>query len=477
MNCLLKKMRKKHYRLKTYEDDSKKFLYNKITLKSKKEKLKISKQNIHFNGFILFFIFIIITILILNILHFKQKYKEKISLQELIKNEIENLKNNEIYFDNNDIINIQSISNVSDEILQKDIDKEFQEMQEYIYMSINGTLINKNEIFIKSENPKISIIISVYNAEQYLKNAITSIHNQDFKDIEIIIVDDCSKDNTVNVIKELMEKDPRISFYQNKENKGTLYTKTKGVLLSKGKYVMILDQDDIYTQKDCFSTLYNEIEKNNLDFLGFASLFRRKIDLQSKKWIHHYYMTNIMYQPQISSLMYTHKKNGKVIRIGDVIWCYIFKNELFKNVIEKIDDKFMISKMICHEDFLLFFLLTRNAKSYKNIKRIFYIHINWKYNRDEKIRFSRNEKNKNKEILQCNSYLNYIEFLLEKTDNTYDDKKIASFEYYWIFINHRCRNNTFVRERGIRVSKLYLENEFISNDIKNKIILFLNETK
>ena len=276
---------------------------------------------------------------------------------------------NEIYF-NDDIIINQNISNISEVILKKDVDKEFKDMQEFIYMSLNGTKLNINEIYIKSENPKISIIISVFNAEPYIKNALASIQNQDFKDIEIIIIDDCSKDNTVGVIKELMKKDPRISFYQNEENKGTLYTKTKGVLYSKGKYVMILDQDDVYTQKDCFSTLYYEIERNNLDFLGFASLFRRKTKLRHKKMIHHYFETSIIYKPKIYSSMFYHRKDGGIRQNVDVIWCYIFKSELFKNVIKQIDDKILNSKMNCHEDFLLLFLLSKNAISYKNIKRI-----------------------------------------------------------------------------------------------------------
>ena len=124
-------------------------------------------------------------------------------------------------------------------------------------MTLKGTSINQNNIFYKSTNPKISIVLGTFNAEFCLKNALLSIQNQDFDDIEIVIVDDYSKDNTIKLIKEFMEKDKRIKFYQNKENKGTLYTKTKGILHSRGKYVMILDQDDMYTQKDVFSTLYS----------------------------------------------------------------------------------------------------------------------------------------------------------------------------------------------------------------------------
>ena len=69
--------------------------------------------------------------------------------------------------------------------------------------------MNKNYTFEKSKNPKISIVISVYNGEAYLKTALLSIQKQNFKDIEIIMVDDCSKDKSINLIKELMINDKR----------------------------------------------------------------------------------------------------------------------------------------------------------------------------------------------------------------------------------------------------------------------------
>ena len=131
---------------------------------------------------------------------------------------------------------------------------------------INGTQLDKGKIYYPSKNPKVSIVVSVYNAEGFLKNAILSIQNQDLKDIEIIMVDDYSKDNSVNLIKEIMKTEPRIFLYQNKENKGALYTKSKGILLSKGKYLLILDVDDMFAQKDAFSFLYEESEKYNLLF-------------------------------------------------------------------------------------------------------------------------------------------------------------------------------------------------------------------
>lgn len=145
-------------------------------------------------------------------------------------------------------------------------------IRDFTLMNLNEKLINSLDKLHRAINPKISIIISVYNGKGYLKKAVRSIQNQDFKDIEIIIIDDFSSDDSIKLIKELMKEDPRIVFLSNKKNKGALYTKTKGILNAKGKYVMTLDMDDLYASEDAFSTLYNEAEKSDLDVVGFGSI-------------------------------------------------------------------------------------------------------------------------------------------------------------------------------------------------------------
>jgi len=359
--------------------------------------------------------------------------------------------------------------------IDKNINEERKSIQEYIYMVMNGTLYNPNEVFKQSENPKISIVVSVYNGEAYLEKALLSIENQDFKDIEIIMVDDCSKDNSVNLIKELMKKDPRIRLYQNEENKGALFTKTKGVLNAKGKYVMTLDEDDIYVQRDAFSTLYSEAEENNLDILGFAILFTR---FPTLRWqgLHRYMKTDVIYQPNVINRMYK-CDSSKCKRQGDVISNYFFRTDLFIDIIKQIDDKFMNVKMIVHDDFLLFFLLTRKARNLRQIKRILYAMIQRPSENNTKIKFQKDEKQKNRENLQCLAYINYLEFILIKTNNDIKDKRIASFELNNWFFKINCKYNEYIRERAINVLKLFLKNEYIENKVKNKILIFLNETR
>ena len=393
----------------------------------------------------------------------------------LVKNKKKEKKAN--YFRN---INFHNITDIYNNILVKSnrtIYEELNDCQKFVNKAVNHTLINPNELFYRAEEPKISIVFPMYNAEGYIENGIYAIENQDLKDIEIIIIDDKSKDNSVEIVKQLMKKDPRINLYQNKETKGTLYSKSIGVRYSKGKYVLVSDQDDLYTQEDAFSTMYYYLEKYNLDILGFASIFVPTINLRQRPSLYIFDNTPIYHQPYISYRMYYSTANNTVKRVGDVIWNYIYKTDVFMKSINQINDKIMNTRMNCHEDFLLFFLLTRNAKSLKNIKRVFYAHIYWVNSTKESILFSKKEKEIVKRDYKCLSYINYIEFLLQRTNNTVKDKRIASFELKNWYLNHICINNTFIHERAKNVCKLFLENPYIETDVKEQILLFLNSTK
>ena len=336
---------------------------------SKKSTFKKPNSILKNKTFLLFFlVFIfILEFIILLLIENKQKSNKKYN-----------------YFQNINVTKILSKSN-------RTIPEDFNDCYYFVKKAVNHTLINPNEIFNRSENPIISITIPMYNAEGYIENGIIAIENQDFKDIEIIIIDDCSKDNSVEVVKQLMKKDPRINLYQNKETKGTLYSKSLGVKYSKGKYVLVSDQDDLYTQEDAFSTMYYYLEKYNLDILGFATLFAPTSNLRYKPTLYIFKNTSILHQPYIRQRMY-YVKNKNVRRMGDVIWNYIYKRDVFMESINQIDDKIMNTRMNCQEDFLLFFLLTRNAKSLKNIKRIFYAHIYWKNSTKASILFAKKDK-------------------------------------------------------------------------------------
>ena len=102
------------------------------------------------------------------------------------------------------------------------------------------------KIFKKNLNPKFSIIIPVYNQEKYIKRVIRSIQNQSYKNIEIIFVDDASKDNSVEEIKKYQIKDKRIKLIRHNVNKGTFITRNDGASISQGEYITFIDPDDLF---------------------------------------------------------------------------------------------------------------------------------------------------------------------------------------------------------------------------------------
>ena len=94
-------------------------------------------------------------------------------------------------------------------------------------------------------SPKISVLMSVYNGSDYLRESIESILNQTFDDFEFIIINDSSTDNTEEILNEYAQKDHRIKLFNNKENIGLTKSLNKGIRLAQGEYIARQDADDI----------------------------------------------------------------------------------------------------------------------------------------------------------------------------------------------------------------------------------------
>ena len=95
------------------------------------------------------------------------------------------------------------------------------------------------------KTPEISVIMSVYNGEKYLKEAIESVINQTFKNWELIIINDCSTDSTAEILTEFASKDERIKVHPNEVNLKLPTSLNKAISLSQGKYIARMDADDI----------------------------------------------------------------------------------------------------------------------------------------------------------------------------------------------------------------------------------------
>lgn len=111
----------------------------------------------------------------------------------------------------------------------------------------------------------ISIIIPIYNVEKYLEKCLDSILNQTYKNLEIILIDDGSTDNSPNICNSYCEKDKRIKII-HKNNEGVSSARNKGIELSKGKYIVFIDSDD-YVSNEHIEVLYDCIISNNVDLV------------------------------------------------------------------------------------------------------------------------------------------------------------------------------------------------------------------
>ena len=111
---------------------------------------------------------------------------------------------------------------------------------------------------------KVSIIIPTYNREKTLKKSILSVSNQTYDNIEIIIVDDASTDNTKEIVKEIIKKDNRVKYYSYKTNKGACYARNYGIKKATGKYISFQDSDDEYVI-DKIERQYENLIKNKSD--------------------------------------------------------------------------------------------------------------------------------------------------------------------------------------------------------------------
>ena len=115
------------------------------------------------------------------------------------------------------------------------------------------------------EEDRISIIIPIYNSEKWLSRCLNSVIHQTYKNLEIILINDGSTDNSLNVCEKFKEMDNRIKII-NKDNEGVSIARNVGIKEATGKYIKFVDSDD-WLENKCCELLYNEIKKEETDLV------------------------------------------------------------------------------------------------------------------------------------------------------------------------------------------------------------------
>ena len=113
-------------------------------------------------------------------------------------------------------------------------------------------------------NPKVSVIVPVYNTQDYLAGCLESLLNQSLSDIEIICIDDASTDQSYDILYKYAKLDRRIRLYRNTENIGVGETRNKGIEYAQGEYLYFMDSDDILSEH-ALRIIYKKMASEQLD--------------------------------------------------------------------------------------------------------------------------------------------------------------------------------------------------------------------
>ena len=165
--------------------------------------------------------------------------------------------------------------------------------------------------------PKVSVYMPIYNKSKYLKESIKNLQSQTLKDIEIIAVNDCSTDNSLDILNELKKNDSRIKIVNNDKNRGLLYARAMGITHAKGEYLINVDPDDSLKGNDALEYLYNIANQYKVDVVNFGVFKWGRYDINSN-------YNNIVRQPKIFENAFTNQNN-----INDyLIWNKLVKRNI-----------------------------------------------------------------------------------------------------------------------------------------------------
>lgn len=297
------------------------------------------------------------------------------------------------------------------------------------------------------KNIKVSIIISVYNVEKYIEECLESVINQTLKEIEIIIVNDGTKDNSIKKIEKFLS-DKRITVI-NKENGGVSSARNCGLKIAKGEYISFVDSDD-FIDEMMLEKLYKNAENNDIIISGVIE-YNDETEEKKQREVKNKF---IGYNKGSHFWMYT----------GIEVWNKIYKRSfLIKNNIKFLEG-------IIFEDILF------SIYSLFLSEKVKYVSGKYYYYRIKRKNSIMNSSN-NKKILNAFNRINLEleNFAEEKVNDIFSELRLYIWKIYYISEEKRYEkimlDKNIVREFEKRLKKDYkklteLEKEIIKDDFK-----------
>lgn len=286
------------------------------------------------------------------------------------------------------------------------------------------------------DKPKISIIIPTYNVEQHIEKCILSILKQTYKNIEIIVIDDCSCDQTVKKIKAI-NKNNKIKIIENSKNFGAGYSRNVGINVANGEYVAFVDSDD-YLEEEYIEKMYYSIKTNQSD-ISFCDIYIK-------------YNDNKLANKKIDMC-------EKELTIKNVLKQGLAASPCNKLIKKSLIEKYPFAEGIINEDIPAIIPTIINAKKISYTKETF-------YNYCQHNSSVQNQKFSKKKF----DILKAIEITFDriKTKNKDFMNIIWCYQVFMLFLYEMPKEkNVFLRTKYL---KLFYKNSKLYNMKKNKYI-------
>ena len=353
----------------------------------------------------------------------------------------------------------------------------FNKSLDFIKNCSSPELFRFNSPF-KIENPKISVVIPMYNCKSYLLRAIKSIQFQNISELEIILVDDKSTDDTLNLVRNIQNEDNRIKIIKNIKNMGILYSRSIGVLSAKGKYLFTLDNDDMFLNYDIFDSITKINEEGNFDIVEFKAIMNKNFNhgILNKNIIDSSFSHNqpfILFKPELGRFpISTRKKVGKY-RLNDIfLWGKSIKTVIYQNALNKVGFERYSRFMIRYEDIITNYMICNMAESFIFIKKYGIYHIV----RPDSAEFKR------KKIIPRNMNVLYLmDIVIDFSHANTMNKKLAVYLMIYFIrlkrIKKLLNKSKYCKKLFISCFQRILKSTYVSIAHKKKIIHLIRNLK
>ena len=305
--------------------------------------------------------------------------------------------------------------------------------------------------------------------EKFIEKNLLSILNQSFQDFHIIIVNDGSNDKTENIIKKFQLNDKRIKIISHSKTLGVYRSRIESIINSKSKYIILMDPDDLFLNENLFEKLYYYNNKTNLDIIEFSVL--RQIEGKNKIFIpdnnfethYHNFSRNIIYQPDLSNLLFYNPVNGEYSHtICRNIWNKMIRRKIFFNLKKYIGETYFNKYIITADDMIMNIISYQFANNYSNINLPGYLYIK------RKISMSRGG-GKTLKKLRVKNYLYYFQLFYKYIKDYNKDINILYYEMQnlerFIITSKQTNMTKYIQHQIKLIDKIINEN-ILSNDFE-----------